>query len=478
MNKSLVDYIKCALLGGRSEKDITSSLLQKNWPEPEVSKAFNFIRTIKIPQIPSPPKKSDLNIEINIGALSASKLLLFIGGLIMVLAGIIFVSLNWQSWPPLMHVLAIFLPMLFADVGAFSLWKKNSSKSQALLFIITGALLLPLFLIILVNELTMFRGLDLWQTGFLISGLTFAAYLLQSAYFVSPVWTFMSGLTGITSYFFLIRILDLKNKFEGPIEAWAFFIPAGILTLITYLYGKSGLEDRFKIMMALSFLVTVIPTFYLLIFGFYDEPTGWLVFIPLVLYFLLALGFEIQGLKEASLAMYGISLMGFAMASARMGLTGNFMHVFFGTPKSDPAALGGSIVFTGILSLGVFYLLKLLKQTGSTAANFSGFFEILATTEILGGIFQLSLGGKKIFYESLLLFSSLGFIFGSILRQSRAFLYIGSLFLVIYIFDIGSEYFQNEVGWPITLFMAGIMSMAIGLTMEKIRKKYFNQTPV
>ena len=53
---------------------------------------------------------------------------------------------------------------------------------------------------------------------------------------------------------------------------------------------------------------------------------------------------------------------------------------------------------------------------------------------------------------------------------------INRLFLIIYIFDIGGEYFQNQIGWPITLFVAGILSMGVGIGIEVIRRNYFNKS--
>lgn len=92
---------------------------------------------------------------------------------------------------------------------------------------------------------------------------------------------------------------------------------------------------------------------------------------------------------------------------------------------------------------------------------------------ILGGLFGLGLDGKKFVYETMLLLGSLGFIFFSIPIKSRTFLYVGTWFLIVYIFGIGGEYFQNQVGWSITLFIAGLLSMSIGFGMEKLRKQYF-----
>ena len=81
--------------------------------------------------------------------------------------------------------------------------------------------------------------------------------------------------------------------------------------------------------------------------------------------------------------------------------------------------------------------------------------------------------GKQPLFETLILIGSLVFIFSSVLRQSKIFLYEGTFFLVIYIFSIGYEYFQNQIGWPLTLLVAGLLSMFTGLMIEKLRKRYF-----
>ena len=120
------------------------------------------------------------------------------------------------------------------------------------------------------------------------------------------------------------------------------------------------------------------------------------------------------------------------------------------------------------------YIIEKLKNIGfKEALKQRNFFNIVGPLWVLGTIFYLGLGGKKPVYETLLLLSSLSFIFGSIPRLTRQYLYIGTIFLIIYIISIGGEYFQNEVGWPITLFIAGLTSMGISIFMEKIRRKYF-----
>jgi membrane-associated protease RseP (regulator of RpoE activity) len=46
------------------------------------------------------------------------------------------------------------------------------------------------------------------------------------------------------------------------------------------------------------------------------------------------------------------------------------------------------------------------------------------------------------------------------------------MFLIVYIFDIGGEYFSDNVGWPITLLIAGVLSMGVGFVFEQLRKRY------
>ena len=41
---------------------------------------------------------------------------------------------------------------------------------------------------------------------------------------------------------------------------------------------------------------------------------------------------------------------------------------------------------------------------------------------------------------------------------------------MIYIFTIGWEYFEDDVGWPLTLFISGLISMFIGYGIERLKK--------
>lgn len=88
----------------------------------------------------------------------------------------------------------------------------------------------------------------------------------------------------------------------------------------------------------------------------------------------------------------------------------------------------------------------------------------------------LALGGwtpeQNIFWE--LIFPGLVFaaIFLSIPLKSRAFLGLGSLFLLMYIFKITAEYFQESLGWPLTLVIAGFALIGIGYLAFYLNKKY------
>lgn len=480
MNKNLVSFIRANLLLVKSPSEITTELLQKGWTEKDITEAFIEAKKITIPPVPSPPKQSDLDI-IDISHLSASKVLLFLGGLIIVLAGILYIGINWSGWESAARIGAILLPIIILDMTAFWLWNSKSQKN-ALAFITAGSLLFPFFLVVTFSEISFLKTLTNWQTGFFISTATLALYLFLSAYFISPTWSLLSPLTGLFAYFFLLRVIDLEKMFSWPVEAWAFLIPALFLIAIAYYYYKLKLEDRSTIVITIGSLASAIALLRLITYGFGHEETSWLALLPLIGYFALAVYFEKQSQIKNCLPLYFVSLLGFSFDLAKLAMSGNILHTLPGTSiinQTDKLHVGGSIIIAGLIFMGVVYLLKQMQSRNFNATViFNNFFEFIGTFAILGGIFFLGTSGKEFVYETLLLIVSLGFVFGSIIRQSRIFLYVGTLFLVVYIFDIGSEYFQNQVGWPITLFTAGLISMGIGLAMERIKRKFFSEKAI
>lgn len=83
----------------------------------------------------------------------------------------------------------------------------------------------------------------------------------------------------------------------------------------------------------------------------------------------------------------------------------------------------------------------------------------------------VSLQDKLPAWETLLLIESLAIISWSVVRQSRVLLYSGALFLLAYIADINFEYFRDQLGLPAVLLITGIALIAIGLGVDRLRRR-------
>ena len=149
-NKQLLDYIQRALAENHSSEQINSALLEQGWTSTEINGALAKAQEIinkktAVLFTPSvPPKKSEWSIEFK--SLTATQMLLYIGGLIVVLAGITYIGISWEQWKPVARIFAILLPLLICYSAGTPLFLKGYKK-QGIIFLATGALLFPLFLI-------------------------------------------------------------------------------------------------------------------------------------------------------------------------------------------------------------------------------------------------------------------------------------------------------------------------------------------
>ncbi|MFC1629734.1 DUF2157 domain-containing protein [Patescibacteria group bacterium] len=427
-NKKLLNYIQKSIEGGRTDEQISSALLQQGWSSDEIDEAITKAEEIisqkkDTANMPSAPKKSEWNIDLK--SLTVSQVLLYLGGLIMVLAGIIYVGINWQEWGSGARVFAILLPMIVLYGAGASLWFGGEYRKQSIVFIFTGSLLFPLFLSVAFDELNMF--VELWNNNFglTVSFLALGLYLLLAFIFRHPIWSFLCPATGLFVYYYFLKVLGIENLLESGAMAWAFLLPGALYLFLGYFYENMQKRDYSRY----PYLLGVFTVFFSL--------------------FQLAIG-------------------------------GDLLKTFIGGADSylEQSLVGWSSVIVGIIYLALAYFFEKLKNLKlNEAGRYKAFFNFVGAFTVLSAIFLLSVDGKKPFYETLLLLSSLGFIFASIPKLSKKFLYIGTLFLIVCIFNIGDEYFQNQVGWPITLFVAGLVSMGVGFGIEKLRRQYFKQEP-
>ncbi len=474
-DKSLIDFVKSSLDKGYSETRIRDSLIEADWDREDIGQVFDELKKDKenLPPLkpPSPHLKNNLDINIDIKALSASQILLFLGGLITVLGAVIYIALNWSSWNAFSRILAIALPLLFLYTTGISMHFGKKYQTQSIFFITTASLILPLFLYVFFKELN-FLGPSSDFRSLLISVITLIAYLTSAFYLPSPVWTVLSPVTGMSVLYYFLSYFQI-NFFGQNTKFWFFLLLGFVYTVIGVFYEiikKTTYSQAIFILgIGLSLFMTVALTFSHPL----DSEKTWYLFIPAACYFLTAFYLETSTNLEKTSFVYFLSLFTFFITTLKLTVGGQFLTLF--NIPIDETSIYWSFVLLGIFYLGLSFIFQDLKHKLPSLSKFYVFFELIGTLIFLGGLFRLSLNGKKMVIETSLLLSSLGFIFGSIFRQSKSFLYLGTLFLVIYIFDIGGEYFYNQVGWPITLFIAGILSMLVGFGIEKIRRNYFSK---
>lgn len=461
-HRQLVQYIQKARLHGTTDENIRVALLQQGWETDEIFAAFAESRHAIAP--PAPPKKTEWGIELK--HLSASQILLYLGGVVVVLAAIIYVGINWSSWGPGARITAIFLPMAFCYAIGAPLWSRGANKKFAAMFVAAGALMFPFFLI------TAFKELDLFASPFnkeFILALSLASavfYFIMSFVFRIPIWAFLYLLCALFAYAFLWRVIGVAGFYDKETLPWLMLIPATLYIFLALFYERARDPDAAHYANGLGALTLLVVFMRLFAESLHrDGLTGALVLAG-ALYFGLGAWFELRRGKTYCQPLYfvGAGVVFFALwRLARSGII-----------SGSHDMIGWSTFAVGIIYLilagGVGRLAAAGLKEGS---RYKDFFDFVGPFFVLGSILELGTGGKKPSYETLLLLGSLAFIFGSIPKKSKQFLYIGTLFLVIFIFMIGGEYFKNDVGWPLTLFAAGLLSMIAGVLTEHLRRRYF-----
>lgn len=142
---------------------------------------------------------------------------------------------------------------------------------------------------------------------------------------------------------------------------------------------------------------------------------------------------------------------------------------FIGSDK----VLQYKVLFAGLsyLCLGYFFAQTDLR-------SLTGFLYGFGVLAFLGA--AMALGGwspnQNAFWELAFPFLVFGVIVLSVYLKSRAFLVFGSLFLVGYIFKLTGEYFQESLGWPLALVIAGFLVMLVGYYAVRLGKRYFPKT--
>jgi len=125
------------------------------------------------------------------------------------------------------------------------------------------------------------------------------------------------------------------------------------------------------------------------------------------------------------------------------------------------------LVLFGLLLMGVG-----LYHAQRQQPTYAAMPDLVGTFTALGALVFLGADGHQPEWEVLALLASLGAIVASVYRKNQTYLFAGAIYLMINIFWIGFEYFENTAGLPLTLLVCGGLSMALGYGVHRVRKEY------
>lgn len=488
INNQILDYIQKSIEGGYEVDQIKAALLQNGWKIENIEEALTRAQEIinlklSAPIAPIAPlasRQSEWAIELK--SLSASQILLYLGGLIVILAGVTYVSINWSQWGVVARIFAILLPMLICYGVGTSMWVLNQHKKQGIIFLVVGSLLFPFFLFVLFKELELFAEPFNSNFNFTVSLSSFLLYLICNYFFRFPIWSFLYQGVGLFVFYYFLRLIGVESFSEDTSMAWLLLIPGTLYLFLSLFYENIKQKESAYYSQLIGALVIVIS--FLRLFEkaiiYNKDYWSWILLTFGIFYFIIGVLFEKNNYKKYSHAPYFIGVAIIFLSFLRLGLTGSLLEDLIGTTTTNNQNIvGWSSIIVGLLYLVFAYIIEKLRNIGiEDALKYKNFFNFVGPSLVLSAIFYLGTDGNKYVYETMLLLASLGFIFGSIPKLTKQYLLVGTLFLIVYIFSIGGEYFQNEVGWPITLFVAGLASMGISILIEKVRRKYFVATKV
>ena len=417
VRKEVVDFINQG-----SEKGISATELKE---------------ALSVAKVESKPLSLPNSINVDLKRITASQILLFIGALITIIAGIIYITINWNQWGPFFRVLAIFIPMLLAFVAGVWLWSKEDHLKSSISFLFTGSLLFPLFLIIAFREFKLFDGSSFELQGLVISFLSLMLYLVISFLFRYQIWSLLYSIAGFSSYYFLLTYLKVNFLGNYTLSWMSLILSLGYFFLSFWLIEKKMTEHA-NFPFAFGAGLSLFSIVYLIFTHSLESDATWYLFIPTISFFMLGYLSEYKSYKSYASPFYFLGSVSLLATTLKLTVgmrLAALVGVDYRNFTDSNMIYGLFIVVFGIIHLLFSLALeKARKYNLIKLAEFSIVFQLVGTFAILGGIFYAGLAGKKFLAETLLLLTSLGFIFSSIFKKSEPFLYFGTLFLVIYIF--------------------------------------------
>jgi hypothetical protein len=424
VDSRLLEFILQSLARSGLKEEISATLESKGWSKEETDAAL--ARAAQMldpgaapPQVPMKRARLAASPAVDLSRITAARIFLFLGAVVIVSAAVFFISINWEEWSGLQRFGSILAPMLVCAAAGLLLWFFNQ-RAVAVYFLLTAGLLIPFVMYMAIWGLSAGRPEYYMEQPVLLHwgfslGMATIVYLLCRRLLPHPSWSLLAGLGFVLCAAFSIGGV---LKTDPEITVHRFALIASALVLLAGLYAERG---RHAVDAMLLYLVAWVG----LVFS------------------LLVLGFS-GGMLPADI-----------VEEYAYGAAGANIH-------------GISMVLAGVVGLGLAYLARILSGVGFAGLTvYRGILGFFGCGMLLFGAFLTGVDGELPVYETTFLLLSLAAIFVGQRVRVRSFLYLGTLFLIVYVFSTGFEYFEDEMGWPIILFCAGLVSMVIGFAVDR-----------
>jgi hypothetical protein len=333
-------------------------------------------------------------------------------------------------------------------VGAIMMTKEtflNDVRSAALQRLVSVQELTETFNGVLISQPLMSsshkeRSLGITEILYFIGG---AIVFLGIVVLLSQHWGTLSFFTkllatlgsGCAAYYVGLLMIR-QDRFSGVAQAF-FLIAALVLPMgLSILFDHNGYPiNRVGVQVLIS---GILSGFFLASYAIFDINV-FLVFSVLYVSWFFHSGMQMLIVDQPNLHSLKITEYRFLTNGLAYILLG---HAFSG--HSERRALSGSLYCFGVL----FFLSAAYALCGwKPSPNY--------------------------FWEAAFPGLVLAVFFLSVYLKSKSFLTFGALFMIAYIGKITVEYFENSLGWPLSLVLIGFALMGVGYVTFRLNVTYF-----
>ena len=127
-----------------------------------------------------------------------------------------------------------------------------------------------------------------------------------------------------------------------------------------------------------------------------------------------------------------------------------------------------------VLTVGITYMLIGYAFSKKGFVSLSNYLYDFGIIGFLGSALLLSdwKPNQSVLWELIYPGLIFGTLFLSVHIKRKSFLISGTLFLMLYILKLTSEYFSSGLGWPLTLVITGLAMISVGYLSFSLKKKY------